>query len=73
MKYTLYITDHCTSCRKVLTYLKTTPVEFAAINLDAPGQEWPDRVMIVPALVQENRLLAVGPDIQDYIERKLSA
>lgn len=71
MKYTLYITDHCNSCTQVLQYMQRSKVPFLAVNLDDPGQIWPDKIMIVPALTEDQRLLAVGPDIKDYIQRRL--
>ena len=72
MRYTLYITDHCTSCNRVLQFMQASRVSFDAVNLDDPGQNWPEKIMIVPALTgRDQRLLAVGPDIQDYIQRRL--
>ena len=70
MKYHLYITDHCPGCHRVQEYMEQKGLDFEAVDLDRPGQEWPENVMIVPALVQGKRLLAVGPDIVDYLQKR---
>lgn len=70
MKYKLYIIDDCRSCGRILDLLRRLGVAFLPINLSDPDAARPDFLMVVPALLENEKLVAYGPDIPDYLSRK---
>lgn len=68
MSYTLYISDHCSSCDQAIQYLEESKVKYHAINL-SEQVERPRNVLIVPALLKDGKLIAFGPDIPSYFRK----
>ncbi len=68
MSYTLYISDHCSSCERAIRYLEESKVHFQTVKLNQQ-MEVPCNVMIVPALLQDGELIAFGPDIPSYFKK----
>ena len=72
MKYTLYISENCESCLKVINELQSTTERFIVVNLDREKETVPKNILIIPALFSGNKLLAYGGDIIDFVNRKAS-
>ena len=68
--YTLYTGNHCASCVKVATYLEKNDITFDEVNIDTDDYELPFTLMVIPALIENNELLAYGPDIIEYFLKK---
>lgn len=69
MTYTVYTSNHCESCEKVINYLKEHNILHTVTNIDTE-MELPVNVFVVPALFLNNKLLAYGPDIVKYFEKQ---
>lgn len=67
--YTLYVDDSCSSCKKIRQYINENNIPINTINIDQDSYDLPFAIMIIPALVKENKLLAYGPDITPILER----
>jgi len=64
MNYTVYMRNHCSSCERVLEFLKKEKVPCEIINVDKEEKQPPlNGCIIYPALFLGNRLLANGDDI----------
>ena len=62
--YTLYITNNCPACDRVIDFLKSGMIDIAMVNISDPGKERPKlSVSVFPALLKNNRLIAYGDDI----------
>ena len=62
--YTLYITNDCPACDRVIDSLKSGTIDIAIVNISDPGKERPKLgVSVFPALFKINRLIAYGDDI----------
>lgn len=64
MNYTLYVNDDCPSCDKMVRFLESIHLNFRVINLSHGGDAPTGHVLIVPALFEDKRLVAYGPDIK---------
>ena len=71
MSFTLYIANYCPGCVKVKDFILTNNVTCEIINLDENPVNTPIPIMIFPALVQEDKLIAYGCDITPYFKRTL--
>lgn len=69
MIYTLYISNHCSRCDKVVEYLGSKNVDFNVINIDEESDSSVFPVMVIPALMLDGKLLAYGQDIVLYFEK----
>ncbi len=61
-KYQLFISNKCTCCDKILMYLKREKITVKTINIDEEDYNLPFSLIIIPALVQEKRLVGYGAD-----------
>ena len=65
MSYTIYVSDHCTDCVKVIDYMTSSTLDCQVVNVDQSKDTLPVNIFIVPALTNGERLLAYGE--QDII------
>ena len=64
MMNTLYITNDCPGCDRVIDFLKSGRIDIAIVNVSDPGKQFlKPGVVIFPALLTNNRLVAYGDDI----------
>ena len=70
MIYKLYISDHCKSCDDTVSFVRSIELPCMEINLNSTDSQPPIHIMVVPALFENERLVAYGPDIKDYLLRK---
>ena len=63
MKYTVYIKKHCPICVRVLDFVERQQINCKVINVDESEEKPPIRLMIFPALFDQDELLAYGPNI----------
>ena len=67
--YQLYISSNCHSCKKVLYRLKQNETQISVINIDTDNYQLPFKIMVIPALVKEKRLIGYGyKDILQKLE-----
>ena len=69
MSFTLYIANYCPGCVKVKDFIIRNNVTCEIINLDENPVDTPIPIMIFPALVKEDKLIAYGNDITAYFKR----
>jgi hypothetical protein len=67
--YTLYLDNNCSSCKRIQQYISENNIAINTVNIHEGFNELPFVIMIFPALVKENKLLAYGPDITPILER----
>jgi hypothetical protein len=60
MPYTIYVSDHCSDCVKVINYIRTSSLDCEVINVAQAVGIMPVHIFIVPALTQGEKLLAYG-------------
>lgn len=70
MKYNVFIRNQCCSCVDVIQYFNNSNLPVRIVNLDEESIDLPFKIQIVPALVQDERLLAYGSDIIHYFEKR---
>lgn len=68
--YTLYVDNNCSSCKKIQQYISENNILVKTVNIDNENYDLPFTIMIIPALVKENKLLAYGPDITALLDRE---
>jgi len=66
--YTLYVDNNCSSCKKIQQYINENNIPVNTVNIDEENYDLPFTIMIIPALVKENKLLAYGPDITAILD-----
>lgn len=66
--YTLFVDTNCTSCKKIQQFINEHNINVNTINIDEESYNLPFSLMIIPALVNNNKLLAYGPDITKILE-----
>lgn len=59
-KYQLYISTNCHSCNKVLLKLRENKMAVSIINIDTDNYHLPFKIMVIPALVKEKKLMGYG-------------
>tara|TARA_B100000809_G_scaffold259526_1_gene304720 strand:- start:5979 stop:6200 length:222 start_codon:yes stop_codon:yes gene_type:complete len=67
--YTLYVDNNCSSCKKIQQYISENNILVKTVNIDNENYDLPFTIMIIPALVKENKLLAYGPDITSILDQ----
>lgn len=68
-QYKLYISTECKCCNKVLDYLYAKKIAVKTINIDTEEYELPFKLMVLPALVKENKLVGYGfNDISNHLD-----
>ncbi len=67
--YTLYVDNNCSSCKRIQQYISENNITINTVNIHEEINKLPFTIMIFPALVKENKLLAYGPDITPILER----
>ena len=59
-KYQLYISSTCASCDNVLHKLKEHNLNVSTVNIDTENYRLPFKIMVIPALVKDNKLISYG-------------
>ena len=59
-KYQLYISSACPSCDNVLRKLQEHKIDISTVNIDTESNQLPFKLMVIPALVKENKLISYG-------------
>jgi len=70
--YQLYVGNQCSSCERIITYLENKKITISVINIDNEDYDLPFSLMVIPALVNGERLLCYGADIEKYIDKNFS-
>lgn len=58
--YQLYISNQCTCCVKTLNYLSSKKIKIETVNIDEEDYQLPFKLMILPALIKEKKLIGYG-------------
>ena len=66
--YTLYVGNTCSCCDKVEDYIKQYNLDIKVVNIDNEDCHLPFQLIIVPALLNGDELVAYGPDILKHLE-----
>jgi glutaredoxin-related protein len=70
IQYQLYVSNKCNCCDKILAKLEEDEINIETINVDTDDYNLPFTLMILPALVKENKLVGYGyKDIVRYIDK----
>ena len=69
-RYTLYIGNNCCSCKNVKQYINKHKLKISIINVEDKEYQLPFSLMIIPALVKSEKLIAYGADIIKHLKRK---
>lgn len=69
-QYTLYVGNNCSSCNNIKQYLKDKHINIHSINIDTDKYQLPFSLMITPALVLNEKIVAYGADIINCLELK---
>lgn len=72
-KFQLYTATVCASCDKVRSYLLDRDFNIEEINIDVSDRRPSFPIIIVPALIMDDRLLAYGDDIITELEKQSNA
>ena len=59
-KYQLFISNKCCSCDEILNLLKKEKIKVPSTNVDKENHHLPFSLVILPALVKEEKLVAYG-------------
>jgi glutaredoxin len=63
-EYRIYIRNNCLSCNRIAHFIKEKNINIRLINIDlATDYQLPVNVMIFPALLLGNNIIAYGDDI----------
>jgi len=65
-KYQLIIGSNCKCCQKAINSLNNKKILYSITNIDYTTPDLPFSLMVVPALVLQNKLIAYGPDIVTF-------
>jgi len=68
--YRLYVGDNCCSCNNIEQFLNKNNITIPIINIDKEEYDLPFSLMIIPALVKNEKLIGYGPDIMKYLENR---
>ena len=66
--YTLFIGNNCLGCKQILDKLKKLNINITVVNILDEKPNLPFPLMIVPALIKDDRLIAYGIDIVKYLK-----
>ena len=71
MNFTLYVIEECVSCVRIMNELKAKSIVCEIVFLN--GEDAPENLLIIPALFEQQRLMAYGSDIIPYLLKQGSA
>ncbi len=72
-KFQLYTATVCTGCDRVRKYLIDHDFSIEEINIDLSDRRPPFPIIIVPALIMDDKLLAYGDDIITELDKQRNA
>jgi hypothetical protein len=68
-KYQLFIRTNCSCCDKVINGLEIEKIAIPTTNVDLEDYKLPFNLMILPALVKDEKLISYGcEDIISYLK-----
>jgi len=67
--FTLYVDNNCCRCKKIQQFITENNINVNNVNIDEEDYDLPFPLMIIPALVNNKKLLAYGPDIIPYLQK----
>jgi hypothetical protein len=67
--YVLYVGNNCSSCNNLTRFIKENNINIFSINIDEEDYNLSFSLMIIPALVKDEKLIGYGPDIMKHLER----
>lgn len=67
-EYQLYVGNDCNCCERVIASVQEKSVPVKIINIDNDDYDLSFSLMIIPALVKEDKLIGYGADIQHYFD-----
>ncbi|MCB0400666.1 MAG: hypothetical protein KDD41_01140 [Flavobacteriales bacterium] len=69
--YQLYISNNCSGCKRIVSYLQEKDITIRTINVDADVQELSFPLMVFPALVKNDKLVGYGArDIINHLTKR---
>ena len=68
MTYTLYISNDCPACDRVMDYVNQNNIQHNLVNVQDPGKDPVEGVLIYPALFHNDALQAYGDDIIAWLQ-----
>ena len=69
MSLLLYVTDDCESCQNALNVIEKNHIDVEIIHVLNSPERVPVNLFIVPALFQDEKLMAYGADIPTFLLR----
>ena len=69
-RYTLYVGNNCCSCKNVKHYINKNKLKISIVNIEDKEYHLPFSLMIIPALVKSEKIIAYGADIIKHLKRK---
>lgn len=70
--YILFIVSYCPSCNQVEKLIATNRLRCKIVNVDEEQEKLPFPIMIYPALIKGDKLMAYGNDIGSYLEKTIA-
>ncbi len=58
--YQLYISNSCSGCSRIISFLNEENIKIKTINVDSECIDLEIPIMIFPALIKENKLISYG-------------
>lgn len=69
--HTLYYSNNCRYCRKILAALKELPALMKTVNMiDIMKENHPDNVRVVPCLILDNNNMIQGRQVFEWLEKE---
>ena len=68
-RYILFVGNNCCSCNKIAQFIKENNINISSINIDQENHLLPFSLIIIPALVLDDKLIAYGSDILKHLDK----
>ena len=68
MKYSLYINPYCFACEDIMAYIDSNDLNVNIIDISKTSINSKLPIVVFPALVLNEKLLAYGSDIIKYLK-----
>lgn len=69
--YALFVDNNCSSCKNIQRFIIEHKISVNTININEENYNLPFVITITPALVKDNKLLAYGSDITNFLRKNL--
>ena len=71
-EYTVYIGNNCCCCNNIIQFISNNNLDVSSINIDNEAYTLPFSLMVIPALIQNKKLIAYGPDIITHLKNLMN-